>query len=158
MLDENAHQSLPLIQPLLGLLFHNGDVPYQLVTRALSALLAPLPFEELNSMGLYPVMQQGLHSKIPDIQLLALEQAQKMAEVDDSMVSSLLDSLGDEDASVGKKAVDVLTTVLLFRPLGLMIAIRLQLISITIYEISTNATNVRSNYSVSRFNSLTYPT
>src|SRR5271167_2694783 len=99
MLDENAHQSLPLVQPLLGLLSYDGDVPYQLVTSALSALLAPLSFEALKSMGLYPVMQQGLHSKIPDIQLLALEQAQKMTEVDDSMVSSLMDCLGDEDAS-----------------------------------------------------------
>ena len=34
-----------------------------------------------------------------------------MTEVDDNMVSSLLDSLGDKDAAVGKKAVDVITTV-----------------------------------------------
>ena len=111
MLDENARQSLPLVQPLLGLLSSDGDVPYQLVTRALSAVLAPLPFEALKNIGLYPVIQQGLHSKIPDIQLLALEQAQKMTEVDDLMVYSLLDCLGDEDAMVGKKAVEVITTV-----------------------------------------------
>jgi len=115
ILDENAQQSLPLVQPLLGLLSYDGDVPYELVTRALSALLAPLPFEELKAMGLYPVMQQGLHSDIPDIQLLALEQAQKMTESDDAMVLSLVDCLGDKDASVGKKAVDVITTV--FPPL-----------------------------------------
>lgn len=111
MLDENVRPSLPLVQPLLELLSHDGDVPYELVTRALSALLAPLPFEELKAMGLYSVVQQGLHSNIPDIQLLALEQAQKMTEVDDNMVSSLLDCLGDKDAAVGKKAVDVITTV-----------------------------------------------
>ncbi len=111
MIDENARQSLPLVQPLLGLLSSDGDVPYELVTPALSALLAPLPFEALKNMGLCPVMQQGLNSKIPDIQLLALEQAQKMTEVDDSMVYSLLDCLGDEDANVGKKAVEVITTV-----------------------------------------------
>ena len=65
----------------------------------------------LNSMGLYPVIQQGLHSPIPDIQLLALEQAQKMTETDDTIVSSLLDCLGAEDAGVGKKTVDVITSV-----------------------------------------------
>lgn len=111
ILDENIRPSLPLVQPLLELLSYDGDVPYELVTRALSALMAPLPFEELKAMGLNSVMQQGLHSKVPDIQLLALEQAQKMTEVDDTMVLSLLDCLGDKDAAVGKKAVDVITTV-----------------------------------------------
>ena len=158
MLDENAQQALPLVQPLLGLLSCDGDVPYQLVTRALSAILAPLPFEALKAMGLVPVMQQGLHSKIPDIQVLALEQAQKMTEVDDSMVSSLLDCLGDEDASVGKKTVDVIATVLSHVPCTLITVIFLRYISITIYETSTNSTNLRSNSSISRFNSLTNPT
>jgi hypothetical protein len=64
-------------------------------------------------MGLYPVIQQGLHSQIPDIQLLALEQAQKMTEADDSMVLSLLDCLAADNAGVGKKTVDVITTVYL---------------------------------------------
>ena len=109
--DANVQQSLPLIQPLLALLSSTGDVPYQDVTRALSALLAPLPFEQLRTMGLYPIMQQGLRSSIPSVQLLALEQAQKMTEVDDTMASSLLDCLGAEDAGVGKKTVEVITTV-----------------------------------------------
>ena len=104
-------QSLPLIEPLLELLSSEGDVPYEHVTRALSALLAPLPFEQLRAMGLYPVMQQGLHSSIPSVQLLALEQAQKMTEVDDMMASSLLDCLGAVDPGVGKKTVEVITTV-----------------------------------------------
>jgi hypothetical protein len=107
-----VQQSIRLIQPLLELLASEGDVPYQHVTRALSALLAPLPFEQLRAMGLYSVMQQGLHSSIPSIQLLALEQAQKMTEVDDMMASSLLDCLGAEDPGVGKKTVQVITTVL----------------------------------------------
>ena|SRR5438876_7501684 len=109
MAGENTQQSLPLIQPLLTLLESDGDVPYSIIVRVLSALLAPLPFEALRSMGLYPAMQQGLHSKIPDIQLLALEQVQKMTEVDDQMASSLLDCLGDDDATVGNKAVSVIT-------------------------------------------------
>lgn len=104
-------QSFPLIQPLLALLSAEGDVPYQDVTRALSALLAPLAFEQLRAMGLYPIMQQGLYSSVPSIQLLALEQAQKMTEVDDAMASSLLNCLGAEDAGVGKKTVEVITTV-----------------------------------------------
>jgi hypothetical protein len=110
-LAQNVQQSLPLIQPLLGLLTSEDDVPYPQITHALSTLLASLPFESLRAMGLYTVMQQGLHSSIPDIQLLALEQAQKMTEVDDVMVSSLIECLSAEDARVGKKAVDVITTV-----------------------------------------------
>lgn len=112
ILDDNVRQSLPLVEPLLDLLMTGDeDVPYSQITHAVSALLAPLPFESLRSMGLYPVMQQGLHSTIPDVQLLALDQAQKMTEADDTMVSSLLDCLGANDASVGKKAVEVITTV-----------------------------------------------
>jgi hypothetical protein len=95
----------------MKLLSYKG-VPYEQITRALSALFAPLPFEELRAMGLYPVMQQGLGSNIPSIQLLALEQAQKMTQVDDDMVVSLFDCLGAEDAGVGKRAVQVITTVL----------------------------------------------
>jgi hypothetical protein len=110
-LDENVKQSLPLVNPLLDLLSSGTEVPYAQITRALSALLAPLQFEDIRSMGLYPVMQQGLHSDIPDLQILALEQAQKMTELDDGMVSSLIECLGAEDASVGKKAVDVITHV-----------------------------------------------
>ena len=104
-------QSLPLIEPLLGLLASEEDVPYEHVTRALSAILAPLPFEQLTAMGLYPGIQQGLHSSIPSIQLLALEQVQKVTEIDDMMASSLLDCLGAEDPGVGKKAVEVISNV-----------------------------------------------
>jgi hypothetical protein len=59
-------------------------------------------------------MQQGLHSNVPDLQILALEQAQKMTEMDDGMVSSLIECLGAEDAGVGRKAVDVITNVFSF--------------------------------------------
>jgi hypothetical protein len=99
----------------VGLLSSEGDVPYPQVTRALSVILAPIPFESLKELGLFPVMQRGLYSEIPAIQILALEQAQKMPSVDDQMVSSLLDCLGAEDASVGKKAVDVIAHVTLTR-------------------------------------------
>jgi hypothetical protein len=113
-LDENVQQSLPLVKPLLDLLSSGTDVPYPQITITLSALLAPLPFETIRSMGLYPVMQQGLHSNVPDLQILALEQAQKMTEMDDEMVSSLIECLGAEDAGVGRKAVDVITHVISF--------------------------------------------
>jgi hypothetical protein len=113
-LDENVQQSLPLVKPLLDLLSSGADVPYPQITRTLSALLAPLPFETIRSMGLYPVMHEGLHSNVPDLQILALEQAQKMTEMDDGMVSSLIECLGAEDAGVGKKAVDVITNVFSF--------------------------------------------
>lgn len=159
MLDENVQQSLPLLHPLLGLLSSDGDVPYPQVTRALSALLAPLSFETLKSMGLYPVMQQGLHSQIPEIQLLALEQAQKMTEADDTMVSSLLDCLGAEDPGVGNKAVNVITTV---PPLSLttisLLVILPRLFSRTILKTRSNPTDIHSNPSVSRFNSFTSQT
>ena len=111
MADANVQQSLPLIEPLLALLSSEGDVPYDDVTRALSALLNPLQFDQLKSMGLYPIMHEGLQSTIPSIQILALEQAQKMSEVDDTMTSSLLDCLGAGDAGVGKKTVEVITAV-----------------------------------------------
>jgi len=62
-------------------------------------------------MGLYPIMQQGLKSSIPEIQLLALDQAKKMTVTDDEMVSALIDCLGAEDAGVGEKAVLVITSV-----------------------------------------------
>jgi hypothetical protein len=113
-LDENVQQSLPLVKPLLDLLSSGTDVPYTQITRTLSALLAPLPLETIRSMGLYPVMQQGLHSNVPDLQILALEQAQKMTEMDDEMFSSLIECLGAEDAGVGRKAVDVITHVISF--------------------------------------------
>lgn len=86
-------------------------MPHQHITHALSALLAPLSFEEIKAMELYPVIQQGLQSPLPDVQLLALEQARKMTEVDDAMLVTLIDCLGAEDASVGKKAVDVIASV-----------------------------------------------
>lgn len=101
-----------MIQPLLELLSSdNPDVPYQSVARALAVILGPLPFEVLRGMGLYPIMQQGLKSTVPEIQLLALDQAKKMTVTDDEMVSALIDCLGAEDAGVGKRAVDVITSV-----------------------------------------------
>lgn len=112
MVVANVHRSLQLIQPLLALLSYNEDVPYECITRALSALLTPLPFEELRAMDLYPVMAEGLRSPIPEIQILALKQAKKMTDVDDDMVISLFDCLGADDADVGEKTVEVLTTVL----------------------------------------------
>jgi hypothetical protein len=111
LLDENVQQSLPLVQPLLELLESEEEVPYSPITRSLSKLLAPLPFESLRAMGLYPLLQQGLHSNVAEVQLLALEQAQKMTEADDEMVSSLIDCLGTEDASIGKKVVVVISDV-----------------------------------------------
>jgi hypothetical protein len=62
-------------------------------------------------MGLYPVIQQGLQSQSRDLQILALEQVQKIRDVDSSITASLIECLGAEDAGVGKKAVDVITTV-----------------------------------------------
>jgi hypothetical protein len=112
VVDENVNQSLPLIQPLLELLSSDSpDVPYESVARALSVILNPLPFEVLRGMGLYPIMEQGLKSKVPEIQLLALDQAMKMTVTDDEMVSALIDCLGAEDAGVGKRAVDVIASV-----------------------------------------------
>jgi hypothetical protein len=117
MVVANVHQSLQLVQPLLALLSYNEEVPYGSITRALSALLTPLPFEELRAMGLYPVMAEGLRSPIPEIQILALKQAKKMTDVDDDTVISLFDCLGAEDADVGEKTVEVITTVLSLRKL-----------------------------------------
>ena len=122
MLDANVQDSVPLIQPLLDLFSDDGDVPYPQVTHALSAILRPVPFVALKSMGLYSVIQDGLRSPIPALQILALEQVQKMAEADDEIVHSLLDCLGAEDASVGGKAVDVITHVpTLFREVNNLI-------------------------------------
>jgi hypothetical protein len=107
-----VQQALPLLQPLLELLSMEGDVPYPQVIRALSAIITPLPFEELQSLGLTPMIQQGLQSNLPDLQILALEQVKKMKEVeDDATVLSLMDCLAAEDASVGKEAVEVITRV-----------------------------------------------
>jgi len=93
------------------LLLSDQDVPYRQVTRALSAILAPMSFEELRGMGLYPGMLEGLGAKVPDIQLLALDQTAKMSEMDDDMVTALIDCFGAEDPGVGKRAVEVITAV-----------------------------------------------
>jgi len=110
-IEENVQQALPLIQPLLELLSSDVPAPYPPVIRALSAVLAPLPFEELRSLGLVPMIQQGLQSKVPDLQILALQQVRKMSDVDDTTLIFLIECLGAEDASVGKEAVSVITTV-----------------------------------------------
>jgi hypothetical protein len=62
-------------------------------------------------MGLYPVIVQGLQVGNANLQILALEQVQKMKNVDRDITGLLIECLGAEDASVGKKAVDVITTV-----------------------------------------------
>ena len=110
-LDENVQQSLPLIQPLLELLSTQGDVPYAQVIIALSAILTPLPFEQLQQLGLGPMIEQGLQSKVPDLQILALQQVRKMSSIDEKTTSSLIECLGAEDASVATEAVDVIKNV-----------------------------------------------
>jgi hypothetical protein len=107
-----VQQSLPLVQPLIALLSSAEDgLPYPKITRALSALLAPLSFETLKEMGLYPLIEQGLRAPSPDLQILALEQVPKIKDVDSNITASLIECLGAEDAGVGRKAVDVITTV-----------------------------------------------
>jgi hypothetical protein len=111
-LDENAEQALPLVQPLLALLYSStNDMPYAQITHALSAILSPIPFATLNDMGLSPVIAQGLLSDVPELQILALRQVRKMGQVDDATVSSLIDCLGVSHAAVGKEAVGVITAV-----------------------------------------------
>lgn len=65
-------------------------------------------------MGLYPFIVQGLQVGNANLQILALEQVQKIKDVDSNTTGLLTECLGAEDASVGKKAVDVVTTVLPF--------------------------------------------
>lgn len=62
-------------------------------------------------MGLYPFIVQGLQVGNANLQILALEQVQKINDVDSDITGLLLECLGAEDASVGKKAVDVISTV-----------------------------------------------
>jgi len=113
--DENVQQAIPLIQPLLELLSADGPVPYPQVIMALSTILTPLPYEELQNLGLTPMIKEGLQSQLPDLQILALQQVRKMSIVDDPTVQSLIDILGAEDATVGKEAVDVMTSVSAFQ-------------------------------------------
>jgi len=117
-LDDNVEQSLPLVQPLLSLLSSDQEVPYSLITRALSVLLAPLPFARLKEMGLYPFIVQGLQVGNANLQILALEQVQKIKDVDGNITGLLIACLGAVDASVGKKAVDLITIVLPFMMLS----------------------------------------
>ena len=101
-------------------------------------------------MGLYPIMQQGLHSPIPEIQILALDQAQKMTELDDPMLSSLVSCLGAEDASVGKKAVEVITKVSLCSLLNLIPVILLSNSSDSISASCTHSPYIARNPSIPR--------
>lgn len=86
-------------------------MPYAQVIMALSAILKPLPFEQFLQLGLGPMIEQGLQSKVPDLQILALQQVRKMSPVDEKTASSLIECLGAEDASVAKEAVDVISSV-----------------------------------------------
>ena len=65
-------------------------------------------------MGLYPFIVRGLQAGNANLQLLALEQVQKIKDLDSNITGLLIECLGAEDASVGKKAVDVITIVLPF--------------------------------------------
>jgi len=105
-------------------------------------------------MGLYPFMVMGLLSQVAEIQLLALEQVQKMTEVDDDMVLSLFECLGAEDAGVGKRAVEVITTVLPPRPTQLTIALHVQHLPIPVSTSFKATNNITPNPTVPRLGSI----
>jgi hypothetical protein len=112
IVEENVTQATSLIQPLLGVLGMRNGAPYVPITRALTVILLPLSFQQIEELGLRPMVEDGLLSHVPEFQILAMQQVRKMGQVDDTTISALITCLAVEDASVGKEAVQVISAVL----------------------------------------------